>query len=280
MRKLKFAIISTVLCGLLFVQIQEVHTQSALPPAGKTGAPGETTCGEVACHNTTPNTGPGNVAISFSSSTASYIPDTTYQLTVTVSQADIHKFGFEATAIDSIGNRAGNFSLIDLTNTSLPLGGFQGRQYVGHRFASAVNTWTVNWTAPDHNMGPVTFYAAGNAANGNIQNTGDEIYTSSMEIAGEFGTAALSPSNSSVPFQIVNPALNAIDIKYQLNATGPVTIFLYDETGRLIQQLWNGEEVKGLQTHSFPVRTFVNPGVYLLQLNIRNNSHSEKIFIQ
>ena len=43
-------------------------------------------------------------------------------------------------------------------------------------------TFEFDWTPPSSNAGPVTFYAAGNAANGNGANTGDFIYTSSVQL--------------------------------------------------------------------------------------------------
>jgi uncharacterized protein (TIGR03437 family) len=39
-----------------------------------------------------------------------------------------------------------------------------------------------DWTPPATNVGPVTFYAAGNAANGNGAPTGDLIYTTSVQL--------------------------------------------------------------------------------------------------
>ena len=37
-------------------------------------------------------------------------------------------------------------------------------------------SFELNWTAPDVNVGPILFAAAGNAANGNFNNQGDRIY--------------------------------------------------------------------------------------------------------
>ena len=43
------------------------------------------------------------------------------------------------------------------------------------------NQWTVEWTAPDADIGPITFYAAGNAANADFGTAGDYIYTAQEE---------------------------------------------------------------------------------------------------
>ncbi|MBP8137654.1 MAG: hypothetical protein KAY61_05565, partial [Candidatus Eisenbacteria bacterium] len=40
-------------------------------------------------------------------------------------------------------------------------------------------TWSFDWTAPSSPAGSVTFYAAGNAANGSEEPSGDWIFTTS-----------------------------------------------------------------------------------------------------
>jgi hypothetical protein len=54
------------------------------------------------------------------------------------------------------------------------LGTFQGQ--------AAGASWTFNWVAPSTDVGPVTFYAAGNQANNNGNETGDQIYTTSASV--------------------------------------------------------------------------------------------------
>jgi hypothetical protein len=57
------------------------------------------------------------------------------------------------------------------------------RDYVEHTvsgtFAGTTGgaQWTFNWTAPPTNVGPITFYAAGNQANGDGTSGGDRILT-------------------------------------------------------------------------------------------------------
>jgi hypothetical protein len=57
------------------------------------------------------------------------------------------------------------------------------RQYIEHGIESTFAgqtggaSWTFNWTAPAGDIGPVIFYAAGNQANNDGTNNGDQIYT-------------------------------------------------------------------------------------------------------
>ena len=89
------------------------------------------------------------------------------------------------TALDGNGARAGSFEAADVANTQLK--DANSKQYIMHTAAGSAqgtndeNQWTLKWTAPDADIGPITFYAAGNAANGDFTPVGDYIYTTQSE---------------------------------------------------------------------------------------------------
>jgi hypothetical protein len=64
------------------------------------------------------------------------------------------------------------------------------------------NSWAFDWTAPGAGGGDVTFYLAGNAANGNFNNQGDYIYSHEM-VASEAAPAlyglTTTPINDTIP---------------------------------------------------------------------------------
>ena len=161
------------------------------PPAERTGAPGELLCTQ--CHSI-PGTGDGSVAIAVP---PEYVPGNNYVITVTLQDPDQLRWGFEAIAyrIDQETltlEMAGAFTNLSTLTTIQELS--DGRQYVSHTsnagdpgpepdgtFLGTLGgpvAWTFNWTAPATGSGPVTWYVAGNAANGNGTNSGDYIYTS------------------------------------------------------------------------------------------------------
>jgi len=158
------------------------------PDPGRTGAPGELTCATAECHGTARNTGPGQFSIF---APAQYEPEQTYQIVVRHRTDDLtrRRWGFQITALTSSNARAGAWrSLNDQTQIvedNLP--GFR-RQYAEHtdqgtfREQAGGASWTLNWTAPAADAGPITFYAAGNQADNNSNNTGDQIYTSQISI--------------------------------------------------------------------------------------------------
>jgi uncharacterized protein (TIGR03437 family) len=152
------------------------------PVASLTGAPGESDC--TSCHGGGPTGGTLSINLP-----ANYSPDQEITLTVTLAQQNRLRYGFQLTAIDDSGRRAGDLTPND-GNTQTQLNTVSGnqRQYINHTFAGITpstpgqGSWTFRWKAPAQSVGRVTFYIAGNAANGNGQSSGDTIYTINQSI--------------------------------------------------------------------------------------------------
>ncbi|HZG54492.1 MAG TPA: PQQ-dependent sugar dehydrogenase [Pyrinomonadaceae bacterium] len=166
-----------------------VHAFSAGPPAGYTRAPGEEPDACRECH-IPQDSGTGSIKIN---APQTYVPGQTYQVSVVHANADQtrKRWGFQLTALDDTNLKAGTLSTPGdgLTQVLDNQGPFPSRQYIEHtspgtfdnQFGGA--TWTFNWTAPPEDVGPVTFYAAGNHANGNGNSDGDHIYFTFTTVA-------------------------------------------------------------------------------------------------
>ncbi len=163
--------------------IETAHGFSSGPPAGRTGAPGEQTCATAGCHQGSLNAGPGTFAII---APAVYEPGEVYQITVrhTTNDSSRRRWGFQLTALTTANNKAGNLANAGGSTSVLDDDGPGfNRQYIEHTLVGTFQgqtsqaSWTFNWTAPDTDLGPVIFYAAGNQANNDGNNTGDQIYT-------------------------------------------------------------------------------------------------------
>ncbi len=153
------------------------------PPAEKTGAPNEGTCMTAGCHaENALNAADGSLMLTVPDT---YIPNEVYTIVVNLSRAGQSKWGFEMTALDADGARAGTFKADDAANTGLTTA--NDKQYIHHTTAGTAagtndaHSWEFEWTAPDADIGPITFYAAGNAANGDFTPAGDYIYTTQTE---------------------------------------------------------------------------------------------------
>jgi uncharacterized repeat protein (TIGR01451 family) len=186
---------------------QSVHAFSAGPPAGYTGAPGEEPEACAECH-VPPDAGTGTISIT---APTTYVPGQTYPITVTHSNPDPtrQRWGFQLTVLDTSDEKAGELQsttpLTQILNNQGPGG---ARQYIEH---SAVGTfvgqangasWTFNWTAPAEDIGPVTFYTAGNQANNDGNTSGDYIYRTFVASAPASSTpdfaVSVSPSTRNV----------------------------------------------------------------------------------
>lgn len=158
------------------------------PPAAKTNAPGEGLCTE--CHTGGLNLAGGSLAIQ--NAPAQYVAGARYSITVQLKRTGQTRWGFELTALrDSSGLKVQAGTFANTTNfTAIQSTAVAGKQrlYISHYLGLADGTyfgtadgpvtWTFDWTAPAQGAGAVTFYAAGNAANGNGTNgAGDVIYT-------------------------------------------------------------------------------------------------------
>jgi hypothetical protein len=163
---------------------QKANAASAGPSASHTSAPGEDNC--TSCHTDfTVNSGTGS--LSFTGLPVNYVPGTSYNITATVTSADALIYGFQTTSIDSAGRQRGTYSLpttspVQVRTNDGIVNGNQ-RSYVSHTVDGTIPTsfgfksWNFTWNAPMTRVGRVSFYLAGNAANGDGGNSGDRIYT-------------------------------------------------------------------------------------------------------
>jgi aldose sugar dehydrogenase len=175
------------------------------PPAGYTHATGELDCSD--CH-TTPAQSSGTLKLD---APQKYTPGQTYDVTVTHASADPTRvrWGFELTALDAADRKTGTLaSADDLTQVVEGQGPFPARQYAEHTqkgtFSGQQNgaSWTFRWTAPAEDVGAVTFYAAGNQANGDGNSSGDNIYftfaTAAFQAAGPDFSLTITPASRTV----------------------------------------------------------------------------------
>ena len=178
--------ILSVWMGLVLLFVASTGTVSAFsfgPPDERTGAPNEATCVAAGCHaGNDLNASGGTLTLTIPET---YQPNEVYTIVVDLARTGQSKWGFEMTALDGDGARAGTFEIDPAGNTQL--GEANGKQYIKQTAIGAAagtndeNGWEFQWTAPDTDVGPITFYAAGNAANGDFGITGDYIYTEQAE---------------------------------------------------------------------------------------------------
>jgi hypothetical protein len=188
------------------------------PDAAVSGVPGEFgTC--TACHAC--SSGSGSVKLAFPGA-LTYSPGAKQHLIVTVIDSAQKRWGFQATVrqASNTKNQAGTLSPTDgntqtvctqatlqtekfgnCVSSSTPL------QYIEHTQAGTRNgsrnqvTFEFDWTAPANDMGNLTFYVVGNAANADGTERGDHIYTAQY-------TVSLAPPPPPTPVISENGVVN------------------------------------------------------------------------
>jgi uncharacterized protein (TIGR03437 family) len=116
---------------------------------------------------------------------AGYKPGQAQTLRVTVSHPEAQRWGFEIVArwAKDPTQTAGTFNA---TNSAVQVPGDYATHTSDGTLAGGSNgtkTFEIEWMAPSGSEdGDIIFYAAGNAANNNNQNTGDRIYTTQTRV--------------------------------------------------------------------------------------------------
>jgi uncharacterized protein (TIGR03437 family) len=184
------------------------------------------------CHNNNNQKGGpinaygGSVSAAFSSGTV-YIPGAG-PITITVTATDpVNKhFGFQmtarvaSTASSKNPQQAGSFDpgsnpniiVLCADNNLRPSGGCASSspyEYIEHYFTAYQQVYTTSqsyqftWTPPSTDVGPVTFYLAGNVVNyDNQPDAGDHVYTASYTLT----PAGALPAPTVVPGGVLNAA--------------------------------------------------------------------------
>ena len=167
------------------------------PPDGFAGNPPDAMNCTLCHYEFEVNSGDG--ALQLIGLPATYVPGQTYNLSVRLSDPEQKRWGFELTVQDDAdyNEQGGQLVVLDDVNTQLSPDGFGTGDFLKHtKIGTFEGTsdgpveWSFAWTAPDASVASVTFYAAGNAANGDDSYTGDYVYTTSQTAIAESPTAA------------------------------------------------------------------------------------------
>jgi hypothetical protein len=182
MTKINFPLWAIALSSTVFVY----GVYNAAGKAGKTGAPGENTC--IQCHSGNMLNDPsGSMEITHATmSNNEYTPGQMYDMSVVVSHPGSTLFGFSIVALDANGQSVGTWTSGSDNQSAVAMISGNQRQYLTHASgginAIDAHTFSFQWTAPAQDVGPVTFYATGNGANEDGDNSGDFIFSASSTV--------------------------------------------------------------------------------------------------
>ena len=145
-----------------------------------------------------------------------YTPGEILSVSIAFGNSSTAKHGFELSALDTNNNHVGTFSSVDGDGNTQTNNG----NYIKHTSAGSSQSgnasWNVNWTAPADGEGVVTFYAAGNEANGDGTNQSDYIYTTTAQSTTTAATPTTTPTATPIATPTISecePAVIALDAK-------------------------------------------------------------------
>lgn len=226
------------------------------PQAAVAGSPLEGGNNCTQCHGGTANSGAGSLQIS---GLTEYNPGETYTISVNINDESSSKFGFQAIALDADNNPIGTIS----AGTGTKIYTQAGSDYIEHSAPSTDGAFSFEWTAPETSEGDVTFYASGNASNGNNAVSGDNIYTASETV---------SPISSSIDEAKYN------DLKFIQLSPGTIQLNLSDVEFDNVEVFnLNGQRIKQLTKVSGLVDLDIEKGIYIFNLSKGQQSVTKKI---
>ncbi|MBM3752813.1 MAG: hypothetical protein FJW38_02385 [Acidobacteria bacterium] len=179
-----------------------LFARSAFPPIAASGVPTDASAANACsqCHQPAggANTDSrGRLQIMVDNLT--YTPGVKKRIKVRIDHSEAQRWGFQFTARQAGNTRTGAGSFAEDANTTLRCGGTPALtvppcagepepQFISHNSASTrMGTrggvdWEFEWTPPANEVGDIILYAASIAANGNGNNQGDSLYTTSITL--------------------------------------------------------------------------------------------------
>lgn len=272
------------LTGLVVFIICTAEVTSDNGKAGYTGSPGETKCNN--CHSSYAlNSGGGNISMTSNMPNGKYVPGQTYTINLAVSRIGNSLFGLGCEALTSSNANAGSFTMTN-NNTQLKNKTVNGvsRTNVVHTLNGGsgqnTKTFSFNWTAPQTNIGNITFYFAGIAANSDGNENSDYVYSSSQIIAPQTATGIQSVQQQNIFSISPQPANDFMNIKYNLEKAEALSISIFTLEGKLKVKLINEEVKVGIHSDRFLLnRNSLGSGTYIVQFKIDSKIYAQKLIL-
>lgn len=270
--------ISFLLLSVVFI----VFTSEMLSDNGKagyTGSPGENKCNN--CHSSYAlNSGGGSVVLTSDMVNWQYEPGYTYNVTATVSRTGNSLFGIGLEALTTANGNAGTLASADYhTQIKTKTVSSVVRNNIVHTLNGGANansmSFTFHWTAPSTNIGNVTMYYCGVAANNNGNENLDYVYNGSQLITPMTGASTSELVEQQLFSVYPNPATDVLNIASEHTGSSPLMYKVFDLSGKQVQEL----TLTGKSEYQLNVSSYAK-GIYYLSAENGKQKSSRKIVIQ
>jgi methionine-rich copper-binding protein CopC len=240
--------------------------------AGYTGSPNELLCDD--CHSSFsgPNVGGGTIYLTSTMSNWQYVPGQTYTINAIVKHVGRPLFGLGLEALTSTNANAGTLQITNSVKTQIKTKTVSGvtRNNVVHKLNGGLTAdsmvFTFNWVAPATNVGNITFYFAGVAANNDGDEANDYVYNSTKLVTPASATGLMENSSPKSAMKLYVNAENNIVLNYSSAVAASPKVEIYDLAGHLIVSRSFDQESAGEVKLEVERPLNIQPGVYLINL--------------
>lgn len=263
---LLIAAVGVILAGNAFDILEENGK------AGYTGSPNELLCDD--CHSSFsgPNVGSGTIYLTSTMSNWQYVPGQTYTVNAIVKHVGRPLFGLGLEALTSTNANAGTLQITNSVKTQIKTKTVSGvtRNNVVHKLNGGLTAdsmvFTFNWVAPATNVGNVTFYFAGVAANNDGDEANDYVYNSTKLVTPASATGLIENSSVKSALKLYVNAEENIVLNYNSAIAAAPRVEIYDLAGHLIASRTFDQESAGEVKLEVERPLNIQPGVYLVNL--------------
>ena len=262
-----FSTKATFVLATLWFALSSSLLNPGNPPEGSTGAPNELTCQQSGCHGG--GTFTGTVAISGLPDTV--VANTTYTITLTNASTAV-RAGFQLVCLDATNAQCGTLT----TGTGTSIGLIGNKQYISQStpkiLSGGSTSWTFTWKSPvSLSNNAITFYFVTLAANGDGNNSGDNVLKSSKTVRLKTTTSNKDLQNTIAVNIFPNPTKEILNIELADAQNAQMT--LTDINGRVLL-------FKNLTDKSSKINiAHLSKGYYNVQIQAGKQSVSKKIVV-
>ncbi|HTA61410.1 MAG TPA: choice-of-anchor V domain-containing protein [Bacteroidia bacterium] len=221
-----------------------------------------------------------------SGSNRTYIPSTSYTITITPTGSSYSRFGFNAEIINSLSAATasvanfGTFGAAVGVNTQIT-SATANAPYPScalHTSRSTTTPFAFKWTAPASGTGYICANVLG--CNGDGNTSGDKVSAVT--------TITLTPNTTGIENHaenvnalslFPNPATDNLRITYTLRERGAVSVKLFNLNGDLVADLLNETQEVGVQANDVHLPSGLANGMYMVKLSVNGQQSTQKLMV-
>lgn len=234
------------------------------------------------CHSggsTTPTASiTANPAFGGSGTALTYVPGTTYTLSVIESGYSYYGFDLEIMNSNSASATTNAGTMTALSTTYCKVNGTGPTNITHKTVIPAATNATIKWVAPA--SGTAYLYAAVLGVNNNGSDNGDKVKTLAYVLTPASSTDVATHNVNQVNLNVFpNPATDNVRITYTLREHGNVSIKLYNLNGELVSTLLNEMQDMGIQNTDAHLPEGLAKGLYMVKLSVNGQLSTQKLMV-